>query len=374
MNEILAASFSGLAAILFGGITVWELSKRPKKFHRKFRNGLKILAIPCALCGLYFQVSTTVHLQTYKSDLVLRYQDRYDDKLVNERGQSALAILEFLNKGSWQAVTNQDNLDAMEDMLGFYDELGFYWKHGEISSEVLYEHFYYDMRVHCQSTLGYIHNDQKTDSPTDWENVEPLLAELTSIESKRTGKSLKDCVWSDKVLRENLVSEVRHAKLNLPNDPDNTQITVSGISNANFLVVKNSTNVSVNQSIVNQLNESPNTTNEIIWVSDTNRCIVLDWGTVKIAVLRLSAAAEKNNIEVVVGNNGQQETLFPSTLEQISYWKNIVTTKFYGDDNLAGATFDVKYIPDISETNITTSMFQVTTNIVSMNGFLVIYH
>jgi poly-D-alanine transfer protein DltD len=97
----------------------------------------------------------------------------------------------------------------MEDVLGFFDELGFYWKHGEISSDVLYEHFYSNMRTYCQTTMGYIRNEQKQESKADWENVEPLFNELTRIEANRNDVDITNCVWDVKTLQQYLNSEMR---------------------------------------------------------------------------------------------------------------------------------------------------------------------
>ena len=212
MTSILGTFFNSLALILLGILGTWSLSKRPKAWHRQVRKTIWFALVISVVFSLFFQIFASIHKRTYKNDLVLRYQDRYEEKLTDARAQAAKAITDYLQTGNWQSVTNQANLDALEDVLAFYDELGFYWKNGEISSDVLYEHFYYDMRIYCQPTIGYIHANQKTDSPADWENVEPLFNELTRIEANKTGKSIKDCTWDTNTLTQNLNSEIRRLK------------------------------------------------------------------------------------------------------------------------------------------------------------------
>lgn len=207
MPAILATIFNSITLILLGVLGALEVSK--KASHLACKKVLwGALAISVVL-SLIFQFSAAFHEQTYKNDLVLRYQDRFEDKLASERSEAAAAITEYLQKGNWDAVTNQDGIDSMEDVLGFFDELGFYWKHGEISSDVLYEHFYNDMRTYCQATMGYIHENQKAESKADWEYAEPLFNELTRIEAKRNGMNVTNCIWDMKTLRDNLKSEMR---------------------------------------------------------------------------------------------------------------------------------------------------------------------
>jgi len=207
MSAILATIFNSITLVLLGILGALEVSK--KASHLTFKKILWGVLAVSVVFSLVFQISASIHERTYKNDLILRYQDRFEDKLVTERAEAAAAINEYLQKGNWDAVTNQDDIDSMEDVLGFFDELGFYWKHGEISSDVLYEHFYNDMRTYCQATMGYIHDDQRRESKADWECVEPLFNELTRIEAKRNGVNVTNCVWDMKTLQDNLTSEMR---------------------------------------------------------------------------------------------------------------------------------------------------------------------
>ena len=123
-----------------------------------------------------------------------------------------MAILDCIKAGNWNAVTNADELHGLDDVLGFFDELGYYWQNNEISSDVLYEHFYDDLRTYCQAGRGHIQDEQKSDSSADYEYVLPLFEHLTKMEAEHTGKALAACEWKTNELIDNLLWEIREAK------------------------------------------------------------------------------------------------------------------------------------------------------------------
>ena len=212
MTQILATIFNSITLILLGILSAWEVSRRPQARHLILKKTLWVSLMVSVVFGLVFQFTASLHQQTCDNDLVLRYEDKFDEKMTGERAQAAEAITVFLQTGNWGAVPNQDEVDSMEDVLAFFDELGFYWKNGEISSAVLYGHFYCDMRACCQATMGYVHDNQKKESVADWEYVEPLYNALARIEAKRIGKGMKHCDWDKATLQEYLNSEKRLKK------------------------------------------------------------------------------------------------------------------------------------------------------------------
>jgi hypothetical protein len=186
----------------------WAIFKERKQPYHRIKIILWFVAVAFIGFSIFIQTSASHHEWEYKNDLILRYQDRYEDRMISERVQAATAISDYLQKGNWDAVSDR-NIDSLEDVLAFYDELGFYWKNHEVSDDVLYEHFYSDMRTYCQVGINYIHVNQKKDSPADWEYVEPLFDELTRMEAKRIGKDFSSCTWDTNTLQEYLNSEMR---------------------------------------------------------------------------------------------------------------------------------------------------------------------
>jgi hypothetical protein len=208
MTETSATLFNSVGLLLLtvlGGWTVFKNNKEPYHWTKKIIWFSAVLFIGLSIL---LQCFASHHEWEYKNDLVLRYQDRYDERMVAQRIEAATAISDYLRGGKWDTISPED-LDGLEEILAFYDELGFYWKNHEISTDVLYEHFYYDMRIYCQVGILYIQANQKTDSSADWEYVGPLFNELTKMESKRIGKDVSKCTWDAKTLQENLNSEMR---------------------------------------------------------------------------------------------------------------------------------------------------------------------
>jgi len=209
MDEIIATVLSSITVALFAVLGALKTSKREKASHRLIRKTIWPVLVVSICLGWVFQFISLLHKNTYRSDLVLRFQDTFAEKLVRERAEAATAINEYLQKRNWNAVTNENNIDSLETVLSFFDELGFYWKHGEISATVLHEHFYSDMRTYCQEAIGYMNKERKKESVTDWEYVEPLFNELTRVEAKRVGKNVTNCVWKTETLQQYLKSEMR---------------------------------------------------------------------------------------------------------------------------------------------------------------------
>jgi hypothetical protein len=208
MTETSGTLFNSLGLLFLTALGGWAVFKERKEPYHRVKMTLWFSAVACIALGIFIQTSASHHEWEYKNDLVLRYQDRYEDRMISDRIKAATAISIYLQKKNWDAVSDED-ADSLESVLAFYDELGFYWKNHEVSEDVLYQHFYSDMRTYCQVGIDYIHANQKKDSPADWEYVEPLFDQLTKMEAKRIGKDVSSCIWDTKTLQENLDSEMR---------------------------------------------------------------------------------------------------------------------------------------------------------------------
>lgn len=209
MFEILATVFGSITGFI---LTILGLIHFVLRFKadRKLKRNLWIALIISFVLSLVFQITASIHSRTYKTELVLRYQDKFnEEKMTRYRAQGSMAISEYMQKHDWNSVTNEDELDGLENVLDFFDELGFYWKSGDISGEVLHEHFYFAMRTYCQETTNYIHRAQEKGYKANWENVEPLFNVLTKIEAAKVGKSATNCIWDEHTLQENLQAEFR---------------------------------------------------------------------------------------------------------------------------------------------------------------------
>src|SRR5271154_5674851 len=186
MTENSATLFNSIGLLFLTALGGWAVFKERKEQYHRLKITMWFVAVTFIGSSILIQALAQHHEWEYKNDLVLRYQDRYEDQMIDSRIAAANAVSIYLQKGNWNADTNQYDVDGLENVLAFYDELGFYWKNHEVSTDVLYEHFYNDMRTYCQAGMNYIQT--KSDSPTDWEYVKPLFDELTRMESERTGR------------------------------------------------------------------------------------------------------------------------------------------------------------------------------------------
>jgi hypothetical protein len=205
-QSITTATNTALAITLaFWGIATAKAAKGKTRTRGLTKSFWVVLAL--GVLTVVVQVLTAIEHNAYRTDLVLRYQDKFDH-LKHERAEGASAILDYLQKGSWDDVDDA-KLDSLEEVLGLFDELGFYWKHGQLSAAVLYEHFYDYMRIYCQETRGYIEEQQRAESPDVWEYVRPLFENLAQIEAKKTHRRPEDCRWDRAGLEEGLKAEIR---------------------------------------------------------------------------------------------------------------------------------------------------------------------
>jgi hypothetical protein len=120
---------------------------------------------------------------------------RYDDKFMSmkkDRHKAAAEMLKHLKKGDLNSLTDAPELD---EVLGFFDDLGLFWKKKEVSDEILYQHFYDDMRTYCQPAEIYITNTER-DDPTAFENIKPLLDQLKKIYAEKSKLTFQQSAWN----------------------------------------------------------------------------------------------------------------------------------------------------------------------------------
>jgi hypothetical protein len=117
MIEIFATIFGSITVVLFGVLGAIEISK--KESHRKFKNFLWGALAISIVFGLAFQFMMLLHIHTYKSDLVLRYEDKFDDKMIPERAEASLVISEYLQKETGVQSLIKTGLTAWKMFLDF---------------------------------------------------------------------------------------------------------------------------------------------------------------------------------------------------------------------------------------------------------------
>ncbi|HUE40695.1 MAG TPA: hypothetical protein VMO75_02095 [Chthoniobacterales bacterium] len=204
MFQIVAAIATGILTLL---ATVWGLRHGAQKSGSGSLGKIFWLIPAAGLVAIIAQTLAAVAHHNYNSELLPRYDQEFEE-LSEDRAKAASAIHTYLRLRDWDAVTDSD-LDGLENVLDFFDDIGFEWRHGLISGPLLHQHFYYYLRLYCQQGSSYITAVRASDAPTTWENVIPLFNELTRIEAKKLHCDPAKCSWDTESLEESLQVEMR---------------------------------------------------------------------------------------------------------------------------------------------------------------------
>jgi len=127
------------------------------------------------------------------------------------RGKAASFLLDK-SKGA------SDECSALDDLLDLFEDIGFYLKGDQISSEVVHHTFEYWIRIYCQKAESYIRDKRRTE-PLVWGHLDFLLNAVSRIEIRRRGGGLtpQQLRLPEEELDDRLRSELR-------DNPDNTHV------------------------------------------------------------------------------------------------------------------------------------------------------
>jgi hypothetical protein len=181
-------------------------AKSAKKagWHTWNLNRLIWIACGLSLFGAFAQFMAFTQHRTYDTDAIKYYDEKFN-KMEQKRISAATALKEYYQKGNWDLVTN--STDRLDDVLGFWDNLGYDEQHGKISAEVAWNYFYDDIADYYQGSLEYIAISQKED-PTWFENIKPLFDDVTKIEAQRRHRQTAELRISGTNYLEYLRSEI----------------------------------------------------------------------------------------------------------------------------------------------------------------------
>ncbi len=138
----------------------------------------------------------------------------YDDKFENmtqKRAKAAVAIQEYLSKGDWNLVTN--NTDALDEVLGFFDIMGYDEQHGLVNPDVLHEYFCDDIMAYYLASAGYIAKLQKSEGQTVYANIKPLYDIMVETEAKKEHTNTAAIRWDRADLIDYFKSETNSVNL-----------------------------------------------------------------------------------------------------------------------------------------------------------------
>ena len=223
--ETIASTMNYILPIIIGVLGVMVFEATSEKAHPKFKKCFRLIfliAILAAIFGLFAQIRASLHQKEFKTDWLFHFEDEWRD-MRDDRSMAATEVLQYMKTDNWDTVTNTENLDQV---LDFFEDLGFYSENNQISDEILHQEFYSEMRMYCQPSEQYI-TQAEISEPAVWNHVLPLLKRMTLIESKRTGTPPALCFWPSEKEEEYLNSETDLVKKDTP-QPSSLNVDLTG--------------------------------------------------------------------------------------------------------------------------------------------------
>ena len=152
--------------------------------------------------------------QSVNTQFETKLAEDYDHEfksMTQKRAKAAVAIHEYLSKGDWNLVTN--NTDALDDVLGLFDIMGYDEQHGLINPDVLHEYFCDDIMAYYLASADYIAKLQKSEGATTFANIKPLYDTMIEIEAKKEHTNAAAIRWDKAGLIEYFQSETNSVNL-----------------------------------------------------------------------------------------------------------------------------------------------------------------
>jgi hypothetical protein len=141
-----------------------------------------LLAVLAILLGL--QMNAEYQRRTYEPTWMFKFDDDFNsDDTKRKRSKAA----HDLKMNQTQLRDENFKSDALEDLLDFFEGIGYLMQGDEITPEVAHQAFYYWIEIYCSITREYIEKVQKK-NPTAWECVKGLLQLTTEVEKERLKK------------------------------------------------------------------------------------------------------------------------------------------------------------------------------------------
>lgn len=177
----------GVSAALIGAIAVVVAALVPLVLHQEKKPSQSI-----SNSNGNIQAGRDIEIINGDSAQVIKqYGDKFD-AMTAKRRDAGIACLEYLSKTNWDLVTN--NTDGLEDVLNFFDLMGYDMENRRVSSNDVYEYFCDDIISYYQVSKDYIDNVQ-TNDPTAWVHLKPMYEAMKVIDAAKPPKVTTDEIY-----------------------------------------------------------------------------------------------------------------------------------------------------------------------------------
>ncbi len=123
--------------------------------------------------------------------LALHYQSLFDQQYLKKRLHAAEVLLKHNPEELQEIEKKESELYPIDDLLDFFEDLGFYAEGDQISQVVVHNHFYYWFQGYWSKAHFYAEAwQQKDKDPARWEHIQKLFDLTSQIEASKGGVKL----------------------------------------------------------------------------------------------------------------------------------------------------------------------------------------
>jgi hypothetical protein len=169
-----------LVTLLAAAIIGLSRSSASAPIGRSWWIGLAVLLV-ATLVVVGCQAWVEYRRRTHDPTWILKYQEMFDGL---KEGRCAAASTLIEHKGHLGDLDGKrDVLGNIDDVLDFFDDVGFYQKGGQISPESAHHHFYHWLRMYWQASRDYVEAWQRKESAR-WNHVGELFEITSEVEMR----------------------------------------------------------------------------------------------------------------------------------------------------------------------------------------------
>ena len=110
---------------------------------------------------------------------------------------------------------HEKELDDIDDVMDFFEDIGFYMCGDQVSPEVAHHHFYNWIRGYWQASEKYV-NAWRAKEPARWNHIEKLFHTVTEIEVSEGSTPKERLVLEPDKLDEFLDDEIGETETAVP--------------------------------------------------------------------------------------------------------------------------------------------------------------
>lgn len=144
--------------------------------------------------------------RTYDPKWALKFQDDFLSEEMLEIRSMAAKALKQIRENETKPQSKEHSSPEIDEVLDFFEDLGFYMKGDQITPEVTYHAFYFWIRGYYSAAREYINCKQKK-QPAQWASIKGLFETMDAVEIEKS--ELKTSGLMDaKELKDFLADEI----------------------------------------------------------------------------------------------------------------------------------------------------------------------